>query len=212
MPVRDPLPRIPWWGLVSAVVAPVAYIGGWWWAGSLVTGYDPISSTVSDLAALGAPNRWLMTTALFVTGIAHIVTAVGMRPADPAGRSLLAVGGFGVLLVAWLPNSAVGHNVVSHMLATYLAIAALTLWPAVIARNQPGMPLVLRPRFGQVLTIAIAVLAVVTLADIVTGGATLGLRERTLTSVQALAPLAVVIGIRYAPAHHRPLTGPGARL
>lgn len=203
MPVRDPLPRIPWWGLVSAVVAPIAYIGGWWWAGSITPRFDPISSTVSDLAALGAPNRWLMTTALVVTGLAHIVTAVGMRPADPAGRSLLAVGGVATLLVAWLPNSVVGHNVVSHMLATYLALAALTLWPAVIARNRPDMPVVLRPRFGQILTLGMAVLAVITLADIVTGGATLGLRERALTTVQVLAPLVVVLGIRYARAPAR---------
>ncbi|MDQ6641386.1 MAG: DUF998 domain-containing protein, partial [Actinomycetota bacterium] len=55
---------MPWWGVASAVVAPVALIGGFLYAGSRVPGYDPVRSTISDLAAGDMPGRWLMTTAL----------------------------------------------------------------------------------------------------------------------------------------------------
>ncbi len=186
---------VPWWGLLSAVVAPVAFIGGWMYAASLVPGFDSVRSTVSDLAARDAPHRWVMTTALVLTGLAHIVTAVALRPADAAGRGLLAVGGVATLVVAWIPNTLTGHNVVGHMIATYLSLGALSVWPAVIARNVPHAPLVLRRRFGQVLAIVLGVLVLVTIADIITGGATLGLRERLLTSVQSLVPLVVVVGV-----------------
>jgi hypothetical membrane protein len=177
-------------------VAPIALIGGYLYAGSLVSGYDPVASTISDLAARDAPHRWVMTLALILTGLAHLVTAVGLRPADPAGRMLLGIGGVATLLIAWLPNHSAGHNVVGHMIASYLAFAALSAWPAVIARNVPDPPLVLGRRFGQVVALVLLVLVLVTVADIMTGGATLGLRERILASAQALVPLLVVAGLR----------------
>ena len=190
------LPLVPWWGLAAAVVAPVALVGGWWWSASLTPGYDPIRQPVSDLAAGDAPTRWLMTAALVVTGVAYIVAAVGLRPADGAGRGLLGVGGAAVLLTAWISNATPGRNAVAHMIATYLAFVTLTVWPAVIARNRPDAPLVLRRRFGQVVALGLGVLVLLTVAEIVVGGSTLGLRERTLTTAQALVPLVVVLGCR----------------
>ena len=44
------------------------------------------------------------------------------------------------------------------------------------------------------MAITLGVLVLLTVAEIVTGGATLGLRERVLTTAQALVPLAVVLG------------------
>jgi hypothetical membrane protein len=197
MPMTSPpLDRVPGWGLAAAVVAPVALVGGWWWAGALTPGYDPVRQSISDLAAVDAPTRWLMTSALVVTGLAYLVAAVGLRPADGAGRGLLGVGGAAVLLVAWIANPNPGRNAVAHMIATYLAFIALTVWPAVIARNRPDAPLVLRPRFGQVVALGLGVLVLLTVAEIVVGGATLGLRERVLTTAQAVVPLVVVLGCR----------------
>jgi hypothetical membrane protein len=197
MPMTSPpLDPVPWWGTAAAVAAPVALIGGWWWAGATTPGYDPIRQTISDLAAGDAPTHWLMTAALVVTGLAYIVTAVGLRPADSAGRALLGVGGVGVLLTAWIPNNTQGRNEVGHMIVAYLAFLALTVWPAVIARNRPDAPLVLRPRFGQVVAIGLGVLVLLTFAEIVTGGSTLGLRERVLAGAQSLVPLVVVLGCR----------------
>jgi len=195
MPVTwAPLPRIPRWGVASAIVAPIALIGGWLYAGSIVPGYDPVRQTISDLAARDEPHRGVMTLALVLTGVAHIVTAVGLRPADVAGRGLLALGGVATLIVAWIPNSLTGHNVLGHMFATYLAFAALSVWPAVIAPNRTDSPVVLRLRFGQVAALVLLVLVAVVIADIVTGSATLGLWERVLTGTQALTPLVVVLG------------------
>jgi hypothetical membrane protein len=197
MPMTSPpLDPVPWWGTTAAVAAPVALIGGWWWAGAITPGYDPIRQTISDLAAGDAPTHWLMTAALVVTGLAYIVTAIGLRPADGAGRALLVVGGIGVLLTAWIPNNTEGRNEVGHMIVAYLSFLALTVWPAVIARNRPDAPLVLRPRFGQVVAIGLGVLVLFTFAEIVTGGSTLGLRERVLAGAQSLVPLVVVLGCR----------------
>ena len=51
-----------------------------------------------------------MTAALVLTGLGYLVTAVGLRPADGAGRALLVVGGVGVLLMAWIPNDTAGSQ------------------------------------------------------------------------------------------------------
>ena len=190
---------LPWWALVSATVAPVAYIGGWLYAAARTNAYDPVRSSVSDLAAGNAPHRWIMTLALLVAGLALLVTALGLRPADGAGRALLGVGSVAMLIGAWIPNTHVGHNYVGHMIATYLGFAALSLWPAVIARNVPGAPLVLRPTFGKTAAIVMGLLVLVTVADIITGGVTLGLRERVLTTAQLLIPLVVALGVAHQP-------------
>ena len=91
-------------------------------AGSVTRGYDPVRSSVSDLAAGDASSRWLMTAALVLTGLGYLVTAVGLRPADAAGRTVLAIGGIAVLLMAWIPNATVGRNAVGHMIVTYLGV------------------------------------------------------------------------------------------
>ncbi|HEU4329899.1 MAG TPA: DUF998 domain-containing protein [Lapillicoccus sp.] len=194
--ILPPLERIPWWGFATAVLTPVALVGGWLTAGATVRGYDPVRSSVSDLAAADSTSRWLMAAALVLTGLGYAATAVALRPADVAGRGLLFVGGVGVLLTAWIPNQEQGRNSVGHMIVTYLAFIALTVWPAVIARNRPDAPWVLRRRFGQVVVIVLGVLLLLTVAEIVVGGATLGLRERVLTTAQALVPLIVAIGCR----------------
>lgn len=190
------LPRVPRRGLAAAVAIPIALVGGWWWAGALTPGYDPVRQSMSDLAAVDAPARWLMTAALVVTGLTYLMTAVGLRPADGAGRGLLGVGGAGILLIAWGPNETAGRNTVGHMIVTYLAYIALAVWPAVIARNRPDAPLVLRPRFGQVVALGLGVLLLLTVTQIVVAGPVLGLSERVLTTAQAVVPLVVVLGCR----------------
>lgn len=181
--------------MLSAAVAPVALMAGWLAAGSATPGYDPVRSSVSALAAGDLPNRWIMTLALVVTGLAYLVTAVGLRTADGAGRGLLGLGGVATLIMAWIPNAHAAHNSLGHMIPSYIAFVSLSIWSAVVARNVPGAPAVLRPRFGQVTAVVLFLLFIVLVADIVTGGATLGLRERVLLTAQSVVPLVVTLGV-----------------
>jgi hypothetical protein len=52
---------VAWWGVVSAVAAPVLLIGGWTVAAGLQPRFDPVADTVSALAAIGATDRWVMS-------------------------------------------------------------------------------------------------------------------------------------------------------
>ncbi len=200
VPARQALPRVPWWALASAALAPVALIGGFLYAGWQLSGYAVSSTTISDLAAVDMPGRGVMTTALVITGLAHLVTALGLRPVPRAGRVLLGLGGVATVLVAWLPIASVGTSSPGHLVAAVLAFGALTFWPRLIARPEPDAPFVLRPRFARTAWTVMLVFLVLTGLDLVLHfhPASLGVNERILASLNALCPLVVVLGLRRA--------------
>ena len=71
--------RVPWWGVVSASLAPVFLIGGWTLAASLQpAGYSAVRDTIRALAGLGARDRWVMTAGLVGLGVCHVVTSLAL--------------------------------------------------------------------------------------------------------------------------------------
>lgn len=49
--------RVPWWGLVSSIAAPLLLIGGWTVAAAVQpTHFDAFMRTISELAARDTPN------------------------------------------------------------------------------------------------------------------------------------------------------------
>ena len=58
---RSVMRGVAWWGVISAVAAPVLLIGGWTVAAGLQPRFDPVADTVSALAAIGATDRWVMS-------------------------------------------------------------------------------------------------------------------------------------------------------
>lgn len=95
---------VPRWALLSSGCAPALLIGGWTIA-ALLEGpaYDPVTQTISVLAAYGSAGSWVMTGAFPALGVCHLLTAWGLRPAAPAGRVALAGGGVAALVVAVVP-------------------------------------------------------------------------------------------------------------
>ena len=169
-------------------------IGGWTVAAAAQASFDPVEETISALAAEPAASPWIMTTGLAVTGACHVVTAWGLRPAQPAARVLLAVGGVATALVAALP---VSSRPAAHGAAAAVAFVALTAWPAPAGGTAaPG-------RTGRSGVWATAVLSlllgwfVLELQQVSPDrGATTGLAERALAGAQSLWPLVAVLTVR----------------
>ena len=81
-PRSEPTGR-PRTAVLSATLALVALVGGWTWAAAAQPGgFDSGAESISALAASGTPHRWIMTTALVLTGLAHLVTAWALVPAQ----------------------------------------------------------------------------------------------------------------------------------
>jgi hypothetical membrane protein len=187
--------RIPRWAVASAAGAPVLLIGGWTAAARLQpVGYSAIRDTISALAARGATDRWVMTSALAGLGACYLVTAAGLGPVGRTGRGVLAAGGVATLLVAAFPQPAHGNSV-AHTVAATVAFVSLGAWPALSARRRPCPPLLTVP--ASVAATAVLLGLVVWFASEIHGGQR-GLAERAAAGAQSLWPLAVVLTTRRA--------------
>jgi len=185
--------RVPWWALLSSALAPVLLIGGWTLAAARQpAGYSSVTQTISSLAALGATDRWLMTAALTGVGLAHLVTALGLRPAATAGRLVLAVGGIATLLVAAFPLPRVGGSG-RHTLAAAVAFGALALWPALAWRARSPAA-ALRPTVS-IVAAAVLLGLVIWFAAELHSGTRVGLAERVAAGAQAGWPLVAVLSV-----------------
>ena len=168
------------WVLVSSAAAPLALIGGWTLAQTRQSGgFDPVTDTISALAARAADDRWIMTVGLFVLGVCHVVTAAGLTEAAPSGRILLALGGAATIVVAASPQPAA-----AHIPAATVGFVVLALWPAFAALPDQ--------RSGMVVT-AVMLVLLAWLGVELREGNQLGLSERLLAGFQALWPLYVVL-------------------
>jgi hypothetical membrane protein len=187
--------RIPGWALASAGAAPVLLVCGWTVAAARQPpGYDPIRDTISALAARGATDRWVMTSALAGLGACHVITAMGMRPARRGGRFVLAGGGGATVLVAAFPQPLRGTSV-AHTIAAGAAFIALATWPVLAAQRKGPAALLTRPVSAAA---SVALLGLVTWFAAELHGGQRGLAERAAAGAQALWPLAVVVTTRRA--------------
>jgi hypothetical membrane protein len=197
---------VPWWGVLTSALAPVVLVGGWTVAaGRRTDGYDPGVDTISALAAVGAPDRWVMTSALAVLGVCHLGTAAALRPASVPGRLVLAAGGLATMGVALAPLPVEGGST-AHTATAAAAFGALAVWPVLAARRtaeppdhegaRDAVPAGLRPLVavpaGLVLGGLVAWFAVELAVD-----GRVGLSERVAAGAQALWPLAVVVSSRF---------------
>ena len=156
--------RVPWWGVVSATAAPVLMVGGWTVAASMQPQFDPVSDTVSALAAEGTPDRWVMSLTFVAVGVCYVITALALRPAGTAGRLILICGAVAGMLVAANPERP--GDVYPWGLRPAVAAAAVAVL------------------FGLVLWFG---------AELITGSGQAGLAERAMGIAEALWPLAVVL-------------------
>ena len=193
--------RVPWWGLVSSIAAPLLLIGGWTVAAAVQpTHFDAFMRTISELAARDTPQRWLMTVALVGVGLSHLATACALGSAGSAGRVVLGLGGLSTLLVAAFPLPGGGRSSSTHTAVAAVAFLSLAVWPA-FASARPRVPgrtlaVLLRPQTSAVATCTLLLLLAWFFVEQLVGGQRVGLAERFAAGAQALWPLAVVVSVR----------------
>jgi hypothetical membrane protein len=157
-------------------------------------GYDPVRDTISALAAIGATDRWVMTSALAGLGVCHVVTAWGLRPGRQAGRAVLAVGGVATAMVAAFAQPVHGNSEL-HTVAATVAFVALASWPLFAVPRRPVRPLLTR-RVSEAASVVLLGLVVWFAVEL--HGGQRGVAERAAAGAQALWPLAVVVTTRRA--------------
>ena len=131
--------NVPWWGVASSAIAPALLVGGWTVAIRLQPpSFDPVTDTVSSLAAVGAADRWVMTLTFAIVAVCNLVTAAALRPAGAPGRLILAAGSAAGLLMALNPEHFGGS--VPHAVWASIGFGGMALWPAGAWRRGPSVP------------------------------------------------------------------------
>ena len=193
--------EIPWWAVVAAGAAPVLLVVGFSLAGALQpASYNPVHDTISSLAAQGAADPWVMTTALVGVGICYLITALGLRPARQGGRVALASGGAATLSIAVLRQPLHGYSL-WHAFAVVAASTTMCTWPVLAAYRRHRAPLL---RLPPNITAAATSLSLTVWFAFEQHRAELGVAERCAAVAAALWLFPVVITTRRARAAAAP--------
>jgi Protein of unknown function (DUF998) len=100
---------VPGLAVGTALLAPVALVGGWLMAGTLQpASYSPMRQTMSVLAGESATDRWVMTAALLLVGSCQVTTGAGLTGVRLPARIVLILTGLSTLGVAATPEPATG--------------------------------------------------------------------------------------------------------
>jgi hypothetical membrane protein len=181
----------PWWALLTSGSAPVLLVGGWTTAELLQgPGYDPVTQTISILAAYGAPGYWVMNAMLVALGTCYLATARGLRAAAFPGRLALAGGGVAAITLTLFPAPVHGGDF-GHGTVVTIGFVLMAVWPVLAANRRGTGPWALRLSVTIVVSALMCVGAAWFLFELQSRGAA-GVAERVLTAAQALWPLLVV--------------------
>jgi hypothetical membrane protein len=181
--------------LISAALAPVFFIGGTVVAGLAWPSYNPISQTISELAAGDAPTRIFMTVFFMLTAICHGVTGVFARGIGIPGRIALGLAAISTFAVAIFPLPTVAGTSVEHRISAIVGFVLLAIWPVLGMRLRRDFPWIIRP-WGAILGTALLATAcfyfLAVWSSPQTG--TVGLVERIAANAESLWP-ALVVGV-----------------
>jgi hypothetical protein len=188
-------PVVPRWVLVSAVGAPVSLLATATVAAELrASPYDPVSQTMSVLAATGS-GAMVMTAGFIVTAVCQIVTAAGLLVLSPVPRIVLAFAGCCGLAVAALPVS-LHRCVAAHLMAAAMGTGMLALWPVLAMSSAAFAPAACRRCWAIPASIIFATLLAWVCYE-ANHGMLLGLAERVAVIGETFWPLAVVATSRH---------------
>ena len=196
MPSRRP---VPGWAIAAAGLSPILLVGAWTVAGSLQPpSYSPVRQTMSALAGHAATDRWIVTGAVLLVGLCYIVTALGLTGLRTSARVVLAVAGVSGIGVAVSPEPVHGSTP-QHVAWTVVGAAAMSIWPAFVARRRLRQPLPLVLSLHASATVTAVFLALLGwVLNETRGGSSLGLAERLTTTVQMMWPLVVALALRHS--------------
>ncbi len=187
---------VPGLAVGTALLAPVALVGGWLMAGTLQpASYSPMRQTMSVLAGESATDRWVMTAALLLVGSCQITTGAGLTGVRLPARIVLILTGLSTLGVAATPEPATGPTS-RHLAFAVSCVVTTAVWPVLVARRAPAQSRILSVYSCATVTVIFAGLSCWLLVAARDGSGDLGMVERLTAAVQGLFPLVVALALR----------------
>lgn len=156
-------------------------------------GFNPVTQTISELAALDSPTRVFMTVIFVLTSLSHAVTATFATGIGKLGRITIGIAAAASLAVALFPLPTMAGTSPEHRTAAIIGFIALAVWPVLGMRRGAQFPAIIRPRGAILGTVVMSVfcfwfLAVWANPEV----GYLGLVERVAANTESLWPALVV--------------------
>lgn len=181
--------------VIAAIIGPIQSVMGWLIAGAMWEGYDPISQTISDLAANESPVKAIMSSFFILGGTLTLIGSVYAKTLGIAGRVALFISGLCTYGLTIFPTPLVGHSDM-HRLFAITSFVLSAGWPLLAMRRNKSAPAIIRPLASIIGTSAQAVLAIwflIVWADPMTTN--IGVWERIVTTTQSLYVSVVILTI-----------------
>lgn len=179
--------RIETPAFVAGIIGPFQSVGGWLIAGSLWPAYDPVTHTISDLAAKDSPVWPLMSAFFILGGTLTLIAAIYAKSLATPGRVVLFLGALATYGLTIFQTPTQDTHSVAHRFFAALAFVLWSVWPIFSTRRDSDAPTLLRPKAtlaatGFFLILAIWFLSVWTDPNFTAEG----VAERILVTAQAV--------------------------
>lgn len=175
------------WAIIAATIGPVQNVLGWTISGFLVPGYDPISKTISDLAADGSPVKWIQSSFFLAGSLLTLMAALSAKSLAFPGRVALFFAGLAGFGYTYFPTSTPVSGPNWHVIFATIAFTLFSAWPVLSMRFDRRYHWSLRPLAAVT---AASTMGVTTLWFLVTwlepGQPIVGLSERVIAVMQVL--------------------------
>jgi hypothetical membrane protein len=189
-----------------AAAAPVLLVGGWTLAAARQpSSYDSRTDTISQLAAVGANDSWIMTLVFATIGVCYLLLALAVREPALPGRIALAIGGAATVLVAVSPEPKGGTSERHGIVAT-IASSAVAIWPILAARRGRQVAWPLRPAVSATASIVLIGLLVWFVSEL-HRRTFIGTSERLAATAEALWVGLTVLVIHRSASARKPTFG-----
>jgi hypothetical membrane protein len=112
------------------IVGPLAFVGAWVFGSMVADSYSMTDDAISQLAAVSAPTRWLMSAGFVTYGIAMPAFAIFLRQTFSRSAAwATAISGIATLGVAALPLGFSANMDVAHGVAAFIGYGGIVLAP-----------------------------------------------------------------------------------
>lgn len=181
--------------VIAALIGPIQSVAGWVIAGALWESYNPVTQTISDLAANESPVKLIMSSFFVFGGILTLVVSVSARTLALPGRVALFLSAICTFGLTVFPTPLIGYSV-PHRIFAISSFALSAGWPILAMRFRKDAPWIIRPTasiIGTILQVALAIWFLSSWTDPATTN--VGVWERVVSVSQALYASVVVLTI-----------------
>jgi len=173
--------------LIASTIGPVQSILGWVISGALWPGYDPLTRTISDLAADDSPVQAIQTSFFYLGATLTVIGAIYARSLALPGRVLLLGAGLATYALAFFTTpSQTGHSD-AHRLAATISFVLMSAWPLFSMRFDRRYAWVVRPVGAIFATVVLTLISLWFLTSwLDPNSGNVGLSERVIVTAQVL--------------------------